>query len=225
MSVRMEKYFSKFVWANRLPFVFNENKIKKAQRVRSTNLRLTFFAFNESIQIKNRFKPMEIPSNTYISSSDFSRPPHTIAKGMILKNTKRWKAITRAKIPVKILIIFLILFIFRLFFAFVFYPIVIKITKLSFGKTSVPKADVVKSASACRSKYLKPVLKKVHLQMKLISSRLPSSVKILLKYTSLFSHKSLKVGSSTPGFWGIILHETANWWRTQLKLQILLTNL
>lgn len=89
MSVRMEKYFSKFVWANRLPIVFNENKIKKAQRVRSTNLRLTFFAFNESIQIKNRFKPMEIPSNTYISSSDFSRTPHTIAKGMILKNTKR----------------------------------------------------------------------------------------------------------------------------------------
>jgi hypothetical protein len=92
-SVRMAKNFSKVVSANKFPIVFSPNRIKKHQRKKLT----TFMGMNEErkcplikrIITRNKLRTIEILSKTYISASDFSRPPQVISYGIIFKRIKR----------------------------------------------------------------------------------------------------------------------------------------
>jgi hypothetical protein len=86
------------VTAFRFPMVFSANSITNTQRIPLTSFtgmpRLSQLAFVAAVRMRNTLTPIEMPSNTCISSIFPNRPPHTTSNGMMRTSTKIWKTIT-----------------------------------------------------------------------------------------------------------------------------------
>jgi len=79
--------FSKIVFANKFPIVFNANKQMKNQIIPFMYfpgiLCLKKFPFNKSTVIKNELTKIDIDSKAYMSSIDCNFPAQTISYGII----------------------------------------------------------------------------------------------------------------------------------------------
>ncbi len=87
-AVTKENNFSKFVLANKLAIVFKIKITKKTHKMMFTDVFPMKYPMISPLcntkKMKKEFIRIESPSNTYISSTVLSLPPHVISNGIIL---------------------------------------------------------------------------------------------------------------------------------------------